>query len=149
MHVRGVRGAVTAEANTEQAILDATRTLLAEMARANDVEPHEIAAIVFTATPDLTAAFPAEAARQLGWLSVPLMSGVEIDVPGALPRCIRVLMLWNTPRAPEEVVHVYLGDATRLRPDLAASARGADGDPSRDQARGSHRGQEIFRVPPG
>ncbi len=119
MHVRGVRGAVTAEANTEEAILDATRRLLVEMAKANDVAPHELAAIVFTATRDLTAAFPAEAARQLGWASVPLISGVEIDVPGALPRCIRVLMLWNTPRAPEEIVHVYLGAAAQLRPDLA------------------------------
>lgn len=147
MHVRGVRGAVTVDANTEQAILDATRALLVEMTRANDVKPHEIAAIVFTATRDLTAAFPAEAARQLGWLSVPLLSGVEIDVPGALPRCIRVLMLWNTPRAPEEVVHIYLGGATQLRPDLAAPARGVAGSPVRDPARGADRGQETSDAP--
>jgi len=129
MHVRGVRGAVTAEANTEEAILDATRRLLVEMARANDVAPHELAAIVFTATRDLTAAFPAEAARQLGWVSVPLISGVEIDVPGALPRCIRVLMLWNTPRAPEEIVHVYLAAAAQLRPDLVAPGPATGGAP--------------------
>jgi chorismate mutase len=143
MHVRGVRGAVTAEANTEAAILDATRALLAEMARANDVKPHEIAAIVFTATPDLTAAFPAEAARQLGWVSVPLLSGVEIDVPGALPRCIRVLMLWNTPRAAEEIVHVYLGAAARLRPDLASPAPDAAGPSARSRAPGAGPRQEV------
>lgn len=123
MHVRGIRGAVTVETNTERAILDATRGLLEEMVRANDVATDEIAAILFTTTRDLNAAFPAEAARQLGWHSVPLMSGAEIDVPGALPRCIRVLMLWNTPRAQEEVVHVYLHEAEVLRPDLTALSR--------------------------
>ncbi len=123
MHVRGIRGATTVETNTEQAILDATRGLLVEMVRTNDVKPHEIAAAFFTATPDLNAAFPAEAARQLGWHAVALLSGVEVDVPGALPRCIRVLLLWNTPRAQEEVVHVYQQKAEELRPDLKEHAR--------------------------
>lgn len=118
MHVRGIRGATTAAADTEEEILAATRELLEEMVAENDAEPDEIAAILFTATPDLTAAFPAEAARQLEWTAVPLMSAPEIKVPGALPRCIRVLMLWNSTRTPEQVQHVYLRDAAVLRPDL-------------------------------
>ncbi|MBI3998426.1 MAG: chorismate mutase [Armatimonadetes bacterium] len=118
MHIRGIRGATTADVNSEEAILGATRRLLSEMVRANDVAAHEIAAVIFTVTNDLNAAFPAEAARQLGWQNVALISGTEIDVPGALPRCIRVLMFWNTPRAQEEVVHIYLNAAEGLRPDL-------------------------------
>jgi chorismate mutase len=128
MHVRGVRGAITVQANHEVAILDATRRLLAEMVRVNDVEPDEIAAIIFTATPDLNAAFPAEAARRLGWQTVPLMSATEMAVPGALPRCVRVLIFWNTPRAQEQVIHVYLDGAETLRPDLKPqSTRAAPG----------------------
>jgi chorismate mutase len=118
MHVRGIRGATTAETNSAEAILDATRELLVEMARANGVAPHEVAAAFFAATPDLTAAYPAEAARRLGWTAVPLLSFADIDVPGALGRCIRVLLLWNTSRAQDEIVHVYLRGATGLRPDL-------------------------------
>ena len=123
--MRGIRGAITVEANQEAAVRDATRRLLGEIVRANDVESDEIAAIIFTATPDLNAAFPAEAARQLGWQAVPLMSAIEMNVPGALPRCIRVLMLWNTPRAQGEIVHVYLDGAETLRPDLTSKSAGA------------------------
>ena len=123
MHVRGIRGAITVAANTERAILDATRGLLTGMVRSNDVETDEIAAVVFTTTPDLNAAFPAEAARQLGWQNVALMSGVEMNVPGALARCIRVLILWNTTRSQEQVVHVYLDGAEVLRPDLKTPSR--------------------------
>jgi chorismate mutase len=123
MHIRGIRGATTADDNSEDAILEATRELLVRMAEANNVEPTEIAAILFTVTPDLTAAFPAEAARQLQWTTVPLLSATEIAVPGSLPRCIRVLVLWNTARAQEEVVHVYLRGAETLRPDLAGRDR--------------------------
>ncbi|MDR7544912.1 MAG: chorismate mutase [Armatimonadota bacterium] len=118
MHVRGIRGATTAETNSAEAILDATRELLVEMARANGVAPHEIAAAFFASTPDLTAAYPAEAARRLGWTAVPLLSFADVDVPGALGRCIRILLLWNTSRAQDEIVHVYLRGATGLRPDL-------------------------------
>ena len=123
--MRGIRGAITVAANEEAAIRDATRRLLGEIVRANDVESDEIAAIIFTATPDLNAAFPAEADRQLGWQAVPLMSAIEMNVPGALPRCIRVLMLWNTPRAQGEIVHVYLDGAETLRPDLTSKSAGA------------------------
>ena len=125
MHIRGIRGAITVEANRDAAILDATRRLLEEIVRANDVDSDEIAAIIFTATPDLNAAFPAEAARQLGWQAVPLMSAIEMNVPGALQRCVRVLMLWNTPRAQEAIVHVYLDGAETLRPDLTSKSAGA------------------------
>ncbi len=118
MHVRGIRGAITVEENSEEAILRATRELLEQMAKANNVEPYEIAALLFTCTPDLNAAFPAEAARQLRWAAVPLMSATEIDVPGALPMCIRVLMLWNASRSQDQITHVYLGRAESLRPDL-------------------------------
>jgi chorismate mutase len=120
VHIRGIRGATTCEANTEEAILSATVELLQQMAEANGVESDEIAAILFTATPDLTAAFPAEAARRLSWTLVPLMSATEVAVPRAVPRCIRVLMLWNTSRSQEQVVHVYLRGAAALRPDLKA-----------------------------
>ncbi|MDP3768486.1 MAG: chorismate mutase [Dehalococcoidia bacterium] len=118
MHIRGIRGATTSEANAEDPILQVTVELLQQMAKANGVESDEIAAIIFTSTPDLTAAFPAEAARRLKWAMVPLMSATEVAVPGAPERCIRVLMLWNTSRSQEEVVHVYLRGATALRPDL-------------------------------
>jgi len=117
MHVRGIRGAITVAANTERAILDATRGLLTGMVRSNDVETDEIAAVVFTTTPDLNAAFPAEAARQLGWQNVALMSGVEMNVPGALARCIRVLLHFYTAKPARELKHMYLRAAANLRPD--------------------------------
>ncbi|MGH2347844.1 MAG: chorismate mutase [bacterium] len=116
--MRGIRGATTVSRNAEEEIHEAARELLQQMLADNDAEPDEIAAILFTATPDLTAAFPAEAARQLEWTAVPLMSATEIDVPGAVPRCIRVLMLWNSSRSQEQVRHVYLRGAEALRPDL-------------------------------
>jgi len=118
MHLRGIRGATTAEANTEDAILNATQELLREMVSANRVEPDEIAALIFTCSPDLSAVFPAEAARQMHWTAVPLLSATEIAVPGSVARCIRVLLLWNTPGTQSEMVHTYLRGAADLRPDL-------------------------------
>lgn len=118
MHLRGIRGATTAEANSEDAILNATQELLHEMVSANRVETDEIAALIFTCSPDLTAAFPAEAARQMHWTAVPLLSATEVAVPDGLARCIRVLMLWNTPGTQGEIVHMYLRGAAALRPDL-------------------------------
>ncbi|MFN8471670.1 MAG: chorismate mutase [Anaerolineae bacterium] len=117
---RGVRGATVAEENTREAILDATRELLFRLTLANDLRPDDIASVIFSVTPDLTAEFPAVAARQLGWTDVALLDTVELDVPGALPRCIRILIHWNTTRTPQEIVHVYLREAERLRPDRAA-----------------------------
>ena len=116
---RGVRGATTADANTREEILKATRQLLALMIRQNDIDPRDVASVIFTVTSDLDAEFPALAARQLGWLHVALMCSYELKVPGSLGRCIRILLHWNTTKAADQIVHVYLKDAARLRPDLA------------------------------
>lgn len=116
--VRGIRGAISVEANTAEAILAATRELLLTLQRANGFAVDELASILFTATPDLDAQFPALAARQLGWTQVPLLCAQELPVPTGVPRVIRVLIHWNTDRRPEEIVHVYLREAARLRPDL-------------------------------
>lgn len=119
MMIRGVRGATTVAENAARAIGEATRALLAEMVAANGIRAEDVAAAYFTVTNDLDAAFPAAAARQLGWQYVPLLDACEIPVPGSLPRCIRILVLWNTDRAQQDIVHVYQREATRLRPDLA------------------------------
>jgi len=118
MALRGIRGATTTEANSAEAILSATRTLLEALTMANALRPEDLAAVFFTVTDDLDAAFPARAARELGWQRVPLLDAREIPVPGSLPRCIRVLMLWNSDSPQSEVVHVYLERAGVLRPDL-------------------------------
>lgn len=119
MRFRGIRGAITVDANTEGALLEATAIMLKAMVSQNEVDADDIAGIVFTVTPDLNAAFPAEAARRsLGWSRVPLMCTQEIPVPDALPRCVRALMFVNTTKTADEVRHVYLRGAERLRPDL-------------------------------
>ena len=118
MPCRGVRGATTVDANTAEAILLATRELLEALVIANDLEHGDLASAIFTVTQDLNAAFPARAARDLGWTEVALLCSHEIDVPGGLAGCIRVLLHWNTERAASEVKHVYLRGAERLRPDL-------------------------------
>jgi chorismate mutase len=118
MPCRGVRGAITVETNSAAEILGATRQLLAHMVRANGIEIADIASACFTATPDLTAAFPARAARDLGWHQVPLLDAQEISVPGSLPRCVRVLLHWNTLKSQDEIRHIYLGEAAQLRPDM-------------------------------
>jgi chorismate mutase len=118
MGCRGIRGAITVEADSADAIVAATRELLASMVETNDVAVSDIASAIFTVTPDLTAAFPAQAARELGWRHVPLLDAQEVPVPGSLPRCVRVLILWNTERSQEEIRHMYLRDAASLRPDL-------------------------------
>ncbi|MGQ9682712.1 MAG: chorismate mutase [Anaerolineae bacterium] len=115
---RGVRGATTVDSNEREAILQATRELLLALVEANGLQPADLASAVFSLTADLDAAFPAEAARQLGWAHVPLLDVQEASVSGALRRCIRVLLHWNTERKPEEIVHVYLRGAEGLRPDL-------------------------------
>lgn len=120
---RGVRGATTVDANTPEAILHATRELLEQLVAANSIAVEEIASAFFTATPDLNAAFPAQAARQIGWTEVALMGAQEMDVPGAVGRCLRVLIHWNTPKAQSEIQHVYLKGAVALRPDRQASAQ--------------------------
>jgi chorismate mutase len=104
--------------NSREEILTATRQLVALMVRRNGIDRRDVASAIFTTTPDLDAEFPALAARQLGWLDVPLLCGHEMSIPGSLPRCIRVLVHWNTDRQQSEIQHVYIRDAVRLRPDL-------------------------------
>ena len=116
MHCRGIRGATTAEKNTAEAILAATRELLAIIVEANGLRVEDVASAIFTTTPDLTAAFPARAAREMGWRDVALLDAQEIPVPGSLERCIRVLIHWNTEKSAAEVQHVYLKEAQALRP---------------------------------
>jgi chorismate mutase len=118
MQCRGVRGATTVEADTREEILQATRQLLALMVRQNGIDHRDVCSALFTTTVDLNAEFPALAARQLGWLDVALMCTHELEVPGSLPRCIRILVHWNTPKPIEEIVHVYVRGAAALRPDL-------------------------------
>lgn len=116
--VRGIRGAITVAENTAPAIEAAVRELLTEISVQNDLDLDNVACVFFTATPDLNAAFPAAAARRMGWQRVPLLCAVEMAVPDALPRCIRVLVMVNTDRSQAEVKHVYLREARSLRPDL-------------------------------
>ncbi len=119
MTCRGIRGAITVEADEAEAILAATRELLEEIVAANRLSTEELAGAIFTVTADLTAAPPARAAREMGWTLVPMLCTQEMAAAGGLARCIRVLVLWNTDMAPGQVHHVYLGHAQQLRPDLA------------------------------
>ena len=117
--VRGVRGASTVPENTREAIMDATEELLNEMVAANDIASENIAAVYFTLTSDLNAEFPAVAARErLGWRLVPLINSIEIDRPGSMPKCVRVLLFLNTDKSQEEIKHIYLRDAVVLRADI-------------------------------
>ncbi|WP_322819684.1 chorismate mutase [Tepidiforma sp.] len=121
MPVRGVRGATTVDHNQKEEILERTRELLVHMVEANGIHTEDIASAWLTTTPDVYAEFPAVAARQLGWTQVPLMQSHEMSVPGMLPRCIRVLLHWNTDKAQSEIRHIYLREAARLRPDLTSN----------------------------
>ena len=113
--VRGIRGATTADDNTREAMLEATSELLTELVAANEIEADEVAAAYFTTTPDLDAEFPAQAARHLGWQHVALLGAQEAAVRGAPSRCIRILLLVNTDKAPDELSFVYLKGAEHLR----------------------------------
>ena len=119
---RGIRGATTVEADSREAIIMATVEMLNAIVEANDVEVEEIASAFFTTTPELTAEFPALAARQIGWTNVALMGAQEMAVPGSLERCLRVLVHVNTARHSDEIRHIYLRGAKALRPDLVAAA---------------------------
>ena len=120
MMVRGVRGAITVEENTTEAILEATEEVLKAMIFANNIEEDSVASILFTTSPDLTACYPAKAARNMGWRRVALMGFQEIDVRDGMKMCIRVLIHWNTPRSIDEIEHVFLRRAIALRPDLTS-----------------------------
>jgi chorismate mutase len=121
MLVRGIRGATTATTNSREAILDATSELLDCLVRANGVQRDDVASVIFSTTPDLNAEFPAVAARAAGWTDVALLCTHEMNVPGSLPRCVRILLHVNTERSPDELEHIYLRGARVLRPDLAGA----------------------------
>ena len=122
MPVRGIRGATTAAANTTESITEATEELLRELVRLNDLDPAEIAFCYFTTTYDLTAEYPAYAARRLGWLDVPLLCGhdmkVEAPNPRGVPMCVRVLLLYNTPLPQSSMRFAYLRGAQAIKADL-------------------------------
>jgi len=119
MSVRAIRGAVQVEENSALAISAGTKELLAEVLLANNLEVSQVISVLLTATPDLNAAFPAAAAREVGFESTPLLCAVEIDVPGALPRVVRAMVTVETDRTPSEISHIYLGGAKALRRDIA------------------------------
>ena len=119
MAVRGIRGATTVPRNGEAEILAATKELLEKIIEANDVKPEDVCSLLITVTGDLNATFPARAVREVeGWDMVPLMCSLEIPVPGSLPLCIRFMMQVNTDKQQKDMVHVYLYEAKKLRPDL-------------------------------
>jgi chorismate mutase len=118
MKFRGVRGATTVAEDSAEAIWSATRELLQLLIEANRMEEDDVASVIFTTTPDLTAAYPAKAARDMGWTQVALMGCQEMNVSGGLQRCIRVLIHWNTAKSNAELRHVFLREAVALRPDL-------------------------------
>ena len=117
MRCRGVRGATTVHENTPDAILEATTELLTELMKANDFQAGDVASAFFTTTRDLNAEFPAVAANAMGWSDVALLCGHEMDVPGSLAMCLRVLLHVNTEKQQRELKHIYLRGATVLRPD--------------------------------
>jgi chorismate mutase len=120
MFVRGIRGATTVENNEENEILEATTEMLNHIIAENGIVPDEIASVFVTVTTDLTATFPARAIRAMaGWELVPLMCSLEVPVIGSLPLCVRLMVMVNTEKKQDEIVHIYLKEAMRLRPDLS------------------------------
>ena len=118
MLVRGIRGAITADSNTKEEIIEKAKELLITLKKENDFKIEDIVSIFFSVTPDLNAAFPAQAARELGWNRVPLFDIQEIEVPGSLPKCIRILIQINCQKSQTEIKHCYLRRAETLRKDL-------------------------------
>jgi chorismate mutase len=122
MPIRGIRGATTVTADEPEIILQATRELLEEILAENEgMTPDDVASAIFTVTDDLASTFPAQGARQMGWGLVPMLCAREIPVPNSLPRVIRVLVHWNTNLPQDQITHVYLREAVKLRPDLVAA----------------------------
>lgn len=124
MIIRGVRGATTVEQNDAEEILGATRELLEALIEANNIEEDYVASVLFSTTPDLTAAYPAKAARMIGWRQVALMGCQEAAVPGGLPKCVRILLHWNTDKSSADIRHIYIRGAEVLRPDLSKHENG-------------------------
>ena len=139
MACRGIRGATTVDQNTSEDILEGTAELLTALARLNDLAPDDVASAFFTTTVDLDAAFPALAARDLGWTEVPLMCAHEMAVGGALAKVVRILLHVNTDRSPQEIRHVYLRGARTLRPAWGV----ADDDLEELMGRGAPAGSRV------
>lgn len=119
MTVRGVRGATTVASDQPDIVLEATRTLVIEMAEGNGIAPDEIVSVIISTTRDIESAFPAKAVRTIdGWKYVPVMCTHEMDVPGSMPLCIRVLMHVNSETQQRDINHIYQNEAVKLRPDL-------------------------------
>ncbi len=131
MLVRGVRGAITVDENSAEAILSATEEMLLWLIEANGIEEEDVASVLFTSTPDINAAFPAKAARNMGWRHVALMGFQEIDVPEGLKMCVRVLIHWNTTKSNHELKHAFLRGAMALRPDLVKKSKILDTEDSK------------------
>lgn len=120
---RGIRGAVRVDKNTRESIFKATQRLLEAVVAANGVVPDDIVSVFFTATADIDADYPAYAAREMGWVTVPLLCAHEMKVPGSMGRVIRVLIHVNTEKMQKEIVHQYLGETAKLRPDLGEEVK--------------------------
>jgi chorismate mutase len=117
--IRGIRGAITIEEDKAENVWQETAKLVQEVAKVNNIKPEHIASVTISTTPDIRSAFPAKSVRSMdGWQYVPIMCMHEMDVPGALPLCIRVLLHVNTDTPQHEIHHVYLKEAVKLRPDL-------------------------------
>jgi chorismate mutase len=138
--VRGIRGAVTVDSNTAEAIQEATKQVLTSMVECNQIRLEDIASAFFTGTTDLDVEVPARAARDLGWTMVPMFCMQEMVVKGSLPRCIRVMLHVNTDKTQEDIQHIYLGEAALLRPDLVGGGKNGSGNAS-----SGHRGTEGTR----
>jgi len=121
--VRAIRGAITVDDNKKDLILEGTKELLEKIVEENDICEEDIISIIFSVTNDLNAAFPAAAAREMGWTNIALMCTNEINVPGSLEKCIRVLMHINTDKSNKDIKHIYLRKARTLRPDLAGEEK--------------------------
>ncbi len=122
MAVRGIRGAISVDADDPEQIRDATRELTEEILSRNEITDFDdVISAVFTTTPDLVSCFPAEAARHIGMTTVPLLCAAEIAVEGAMQKCIRILLHVNSDRKPADIVHVYLREAEKLRPDMKSA----------------------------
>ncbi|MBA31775.1 MAG: chorismate mutase [Chloroflexi bacterium] len=118
--IRGVKGATTSNSNSSEDILKATEELMIKLINSNGIKEKDVAAVQFTTTKDLNSEFPAVAAREkIQWINVPLMCSHEFDKPGALQKCIRILILWNTAKLQEEIIHLYIKKAKILRPDIS------------------------------
>lgn len=122
--IRGVRGAITVSADLPDEIFEETQRLVLEMAKENKIEPDDVASVIISTTTDISSAFPAKAVRTIeDWNYVPVMCTHEMDVPGSMPFCIRVMMHVNTQVHQKEIRHVYLNEAIKLRPDLTAKSQ--------------------------